>query len=128
MGVGLFVPEHRHSPNFPSNSGGHLVRLNPLLRRPEKDQEVPAPAFHAASRAVRRELWDAYSMFVAAYRAAAEKLRPAASPRPCHSWAGRPARRPSWPDGNLGSALLPRADGGGVSGWAPTRIPEVCVG
>jgi hypothetical protein len=27
-----------------------------------------------ASRAVRRELWDAYALFVAAYRAAAEKL------------------------------------------------------
>ncbi len=27
------------------------------------------------SKAVRRELWDAYALFVAAYRAAAEKLR-----------------------------------------------------
>jgi hypothetical protein len=39
-------------------------------------QEVtPAPAFHAASQAVRRELRDAYAWFVAAFRQAAAKLR-----------------------------------------------------
>jgi hypothetical protein len=41
----------------------------------EKTKKSPAPAFHAASKAVRRELWDAYALFVAAYRTAAEKLR-----------------------------------------------------
>jgi REP element-mobilizing transposase RayT len=45
------------------------------LQKPKKTKKSPAPAFHAASRAVRRSLWDAYSLFVAAYRAAAEKLR-----------------------------------------------------
>jgi hypothetical protein len=45
------------------------------LQRPKKIKKSPAPAFHAASKAVRRELWDAYALFVAAYRAAAEKLR-----------------------------------------------------
>jgi putative transposase len=43
--------------------------------RPLKSKRSPAPAVHAASRAVRRELRNAYFLFVAAYRAAAEKLR-----------------------------------------------------
>jgi hypothetical protein len=45
------------------------------LRRPDKTKKSPAPAFHAASQAVRRDLWNAYALFVAVYRAAAEKLR-----------------------------------------------------
>jgi putative transposase len=45
------------------------------LRKPKKTKKSPAPAFHAASKAVRRELRDAYALFVAAYRTAAEKLR-----------------------------------------------------
>jgi hypothetical protein len=44
-------------------------------RQPKKTKKSPAPAFHAASKAVRRELWNAYALFVAAYRDAAEKLR-----------------------------------------------------
>jgi hypothetical protein len=36
---------------------------------------TPAPLFHAASKAVRRELYEGYAWFVAAYREAAEKLR-----------------------------------------------------
>ena len=51
-----------------------VLAQNPL-RRPKRTKKSPAPAFHAASKAVRRELWDAYALFVAAYRAAAEKLR-----------------------------------------------------
>jgi REP-associated tyrosine transposase len=51
-----------------------VLAQNPL-QRPKKTKKSPAPAFHAASKAVRRELWDAYALFVAAYRAAAEKLR-----------------------------------------------------
>jgi hypothetical protein len=45
------------------------------LQWPKKTKKSPAPAFHAASKAMRRELWNAYSLFVAAYRDAAEKLR-----------------------------------------------------
>jgi len=45
------------------------------FRRPKKTKKSPAPAFHAASKTVRWELWDAYALFVAAYRTAAEKLR-----------------------------------------------------
>ena len=56
-------------------SGVAAVLSQDPLQRPRKTKKSPAPAFHAASHAVRRELWDAYSLFVAAYRAAAEKLR-----------------------------------------------------
>jgi putative transposase len=51
-----------------------VLTQNPF-RRPKKTKKSPAPAFHAVSKAVRRELWDAYALFVAAYRTAAEKLR-----------------------------------------------------
>ncbi len=40
-----------------------------------RTKKSPAPAVHAATRTDRRELRDAYFWFVAAYRAAAEKLR-----------------------------------------------------
>jgi len=43
--------------------------------RPLKTKRSPAPAVHAVRRAVRRELRNAYFLFVAAYRSAAEKLR-----------------------------------------------------
>jgi putative transposase len=43
--------------------------------RPARSKKSPAPAFHAASQAVRRGLREAYALFVAAYREAAEKLR-----------------------------------------------------
>ena len=44
-------------------------------RRPGKLKKSPAPFVHAATKAMRRELWEAYAWFVAAYRDAAEKLR-----------------------------------------------------
>jgi REP element-mobilizing transposase RayT len=43
--------------------------------RPQRSKKSPAPFVHAASRQVRRELYDAYRWFVASYRTAAEKLR-----------------------------------------------------
>jgi hypothetical protein len=43
--------------------------------QPSKTKKAPAPAVHAASLAVRRELRNAYFWFVATYRDAAEKLR-----------------------------------------------------
>jgi putative transposase len=43
--------------------------------RPRNPKRSPAPLFHAVSARVRRELWEAYRLFVAAYRQAAEKLR-----------------------------------------------------
>ncbi len=51
-----------------------ILAQNPL-KRPKKTKKSPAPAFHAASKTVRRELWNAYALFVSAYRDAAEKLR-----------------------------------------------------
>ena len=51
-----------------------VLAQNPL-QRPRKTKKSPAPAFHAASKAVRFVLRDAYTWFVAAYRVAAEKLR-----------------------------------------------------
>lgn len=43
--------------------------------RPKNPKRSPAPQFHALCAKVRRELWEAYSLFVAAFRQAAEKLR-----------------------------------------------------
>jgi hypothetical protein len=43
--------------------------------RPKKLKKSPAPFVHAATKAMRRALWEAYATFVAAYRDAAEKLR-----------------------------------------------------
>jgi len=51
-----------------------ILAQNPLSQ-PVRTKKSPAPAAHAATRTVRRELRDAYFWFVAAYRAAAEKLR-----------------------------------------------------
>ncbi|HKI05898.1 MAG TPA: transposase [Thermoanaerobaculia bacterium] len=45
------------------------------LDHPRRSKKSPAPLFHAATKAVRRELYEAYGWFVAAYREAAEKLR-----------------------------------------------------
>jgi REP element-mobilizing transposase RayT len=43
--------------------------------RPQRSKKSPAPLVHAASRHVRRELYNAYREFVAVYRSAADKLR-----------------------------------------------------
>ena len=51
-----------------------ILAQNPRSQ-PTKTKRSPAPAVHAATRAVRRELRNAYFGFVAAYRSAAEKLR-----------------------------------------------------
>ena len=80
------LPASRHTkeaiedrPRWPSATriarGAPVGCGQDLLRRPKKTKKSPAPAFHAASKAIRLELRDAYAWFVAAYRAAAEKLR-----------------------------------------------------
>jgi hypothetical protein len=43
--------------------------------RPETLDRSPAPFVHAATRKIRKELWEAYGWFLAAYREAADKLR-----------------------------------------------------
>ncbi|MGB3565464.1 MAG: transposase [Thermoanaerobaculia bacterium] len=44
-------------------------------KRPEKLKKSPAPWFHCASKAARKELIEAYGWFLAAYQKAAQKLR-----------------------------------------------------
>jgi hypothetical protein len=43
--------------------------------RPAKPKKSPAPLFHAFTRRVRRELYEAYHLFLAAFRDAADRLR-----------------------------------------------------
>ncbi len=43
--------------------------------RPKKIKKSPAPFCHALRKQVRKALWEAYGMFFAAYRVAAEKLK-----------------------------------------------------
>jgi hypothetical protein len=43
--------------------------------RPAKPKKSPAPLFHAFIRRVRRELYEAYHLFLAAFRDAADCLR-----------------------------------------------------
>jgi len=54
-------------PDFVRNQNPH-DRVN----RPKKS---PAPRFHVAGKAARREMWEAFAWFVSAYRQAAEKLK-----------------------------------------------------
>jgi hypothetical protein len=43
--------------------------------KPVRSKKSPAPRFHAFRKTVRRELYEAYAWFVAAFRDASEKLR-----------------------------------------------------
>ncbi len=43
--------------------------------RPERMKRSPAPLLHATSKALRQILHEGFALFVAAYRAAAEKLK-----------------------------------------------------
>jgi hypothetical protein len=63
-----------------SRTGSQPLGVSAILGRDPHDRpkhlkKSPAPLFHAASAKVRRELWEAYRWFVAAFRDAAEKLR-----------------------------------------------------
>jgi hypothetical protein len=51
-----------------------ILKQNPH-EAPERPKRSPAPDFHAVTRRVRSELCEAYRQFVAAFRAAAVKLR-----------------------------------------------------
>ena len=50
------------------------IKQNPH-ERPNRPKKSYAPLVHAASRKVRRELYEGYRAFVAVYREAVEKLR-----------------------------------------------------
>ena len=61
-------------------SGSQVLGVSSVLAQqslssPNRSKKSPAPLFHAATKAVRQELYEAYGCFVAAYREAAEKLR-----------------------------------------------------
>jgi hypothetical protein len=51
-----------------------VLRQSPETR-PAQSKRSPAPLYHAATRAVRKAFWEAYAMFVAAFREASERLR-----------------------------------------------------
>ncbi len=53
---------------------GAVLRQNPLTR-PGKTKKSPAPRFHAATKAIRDGLREAYGLFLAAFRNAAELLK-----------------------------------------------------
>lgn len=55
--------------------GPEAIQARDPLHRPEKLKKSPAPLIHAWTRAARRELYEAYAWFVAAFRDAAEKLK-----------------------------------------------------
>jgi hypothetical protein len=51
-----------------------VLRQDPETR-PARSKKSPAPLFHAATKAVRKAFWEAYALFVAAFREASERLR-----------------------------------------------------
>jgi REP element-mobilizing transposase RayT len=55
--------------------GAETIRSQHPHARPLRTKKSPAPLFHAASKAVRQELRQAYAWFVRAFRAASERLR-----------------------------------------------------
>ena len=55
--------------------GASAIRGQHPFDRPAKSKKSPAPLFHAASKVVRRELYEMYRWFVAAFREASKKLR-----------------------------------------------------
>jgi hypothetical protein len=59
---------------FPVLGVGTVLRQNPHTR-PNKTKKSPAPRFHAASKAIRNGLREAYGPFLAAFRDAAELLK-----------------------------------------------------
>ena len=62
------------------NAGTEPLGLRRLQRqrqldRPKRLKKSPAPFSHCATKKVRQAFWEAYSLFSAAYRKAAEKLK-----------------------------------------------------
>ncbi|MES1241771.1 MAG: transposase [Acidobacteriota bacterium] len=51
-----------------------VLRQSPETR-PIRSKRSPAPLYHAATRAVRKAFWEAYCLFVSAFRDASERLR-----------------------------------------------------
>ena len=51
-----------------------ILRQDPKTE-PNRTKKSPAPRFHAFSQRIRRELYEAYALFVSAFRTAADKLK-----------------------------------------------------
>ncbi len=54
--------------------GVEAIRKQHPHTRPEHTKKSPAPAVHAATKAVRKQMKEAYRLFVTAYREAATRL------------------------------------------------------
>ena len=65
----------RHLRDGTNPLGSEAVLAQDPHSRPERIKRAVAPAFHAASKAVRNELKAAYSWFLSAYREASDRLR-----------------------------------------------------
>jgi hypothetical protein len=59
---------------LPILGAGAVLRQSPHIR-PNKTKKSPAPRFHAASKAIREGLREAYGLFLAAFRDAADLLK-----------------------------------------------------
>jgi hypothetical protein len=77
---------HRETGKTPLGPAAILAQ-NPF-DRPDRSKKSPAPLFRAFRKSVRQEMWEAYALFVAAFREAAERLK-----------NGHP--RPGFPDGSF---------------------------
>jgi hypothetical protein len=55
--------------------GAEAIRRQNPTTQPNQIKKSPAPRFHAFTKRTRKELYQAYSWFVAGFREAAEKLR-----------------------------------------------------
>ena len=51
-----------------------ILRQDPKTE-PDRTKKFPAPRLHAFSQRVRRDLYEAYALFVSAFRTAADKLK-----------------------------------------------------
>lgn len=65
----------RHSREGIQPLGSKAILAQQPHDRPEKLKRSSAPAFHAATKAARRELVEAYGWFLEAFRAATESMR-----------------------------------------------------
>ncbi len=61
--------------NGVSLPSAEAIRKQDSHKIPEYTKKSPAPAVHAASKAVRKQMKEAYRLFVEAYREAAASLR-----------------------------------------------------
>ncbi len=73
-GIEARAAARRQAENRPA-LGATAIRLQDRHARPAEPKRSPAPLFHAASRRVRRELYQAYGEFVGAFRTASQQLR-----------------------------------------------------